>query len=219
MEESIIIDIVATVISGIALLFVIINQYIIVKDKEPQLSFNLKSIDRILYLKIKNTGFTKANNIRIIIEKIYNNGKNGLQEDQIFQIPFELASQEEVQGMIGFVDETLLNHSFPYVDIKVSYNKPHWIRSVKYERQVFYFASVEEKIQVDTGLNLRGIDHNIENIHKSTLRLANYFDGAEIASFDELNVMTNNHFQKDMRNLKNDKDSKTYTRDEIINGK
>lgn len=183
-----------------------------IKDKEPQLSFNLRSINGFLYLRVRNSGLTKAKNIRITIIKIYNNGDSGIQEDQIFQIPFELAAQEEVQGMIGLLNESISNHPFPYVDIKVCYDKPHFIKRVKYERQVFYYASVEEKLSVDTGLDLRSIDHNINNIHKSTLRLANYFDGNEIAPFDELNIVSGNHFQKDLKNVKEGKNSTVKSR-------
>lgn len=210
------VEIIAVIISGISLLIVIINQFKMIRDKEPQLSFSLRSINNFLYLRVRNSGLTKAKNIRITIIKIYNNGNGGIQEDQIFQIPFELASQEEVQGMIGFLNESISNHPFPYIDIKVCYDKPHFIKKVKYERQVFYYASVEEKICVDTGLDLRNIDHNINNIHKSTLRLANYFDGNEIAPFDELNIVSDNHFQKDLKNVKYGKESTIKSRKEVI---
>ena len=104
---------ISVVISAITLIILLINQYKMMKDKEPQLSFNLRSIDNILYLKVKNSGMTKAKNIRIIINKIYNNGNSAIQEDQIFQIPFELDSQEEIQGMIGYLGETISSHVFP----------------------------------------------------------------------------------------------------------
>ena len=210
------VEIIAVVISGISLLIVIINQFKMIKDNEPQLSFNLRSINGFLYLRVRNSGLTKEKNIRITIIKIYNNGDSGIQEDQIFQIPFELAAQEEVQGMIGFLNESISNHPFPYVDIKVCYDKTHFIKRVKYERQVFYYTSVEEKLSVDTGLDLRSIDHNINNIHKSTLRLANYFDGNEIAPFDELNIVSGNHFQKDLKNVKEGKNSTVKSRKEVI---
>ena len=210
------VEIVAVVISGISLFIVIINQFKMIKDKEPQLSFNLRSINGFLYLRVRNSGLTKAKNIRITINKIYNNGNDGIQEDQIFQIPFELASLEEVQGMIGFLNENISNHPFPYVDVKVCYDKPHFFKRVKYERQVFYYASAEEKICVDTGLDFRNIDHSINNIHKSTLRLANYFDGNEVSPFDELNIVSNNHFQKDLKNVKDGKDSTIKSRSEVI---
>ena len=218
MTETII-EIISVVISAVTLLIVLINQYKMMKDKEPQLLFSLRSIDNILFLKVKNSGLTKAKNIRIIIEKIYNNGENGLQEDQIFQIPFELSSQEEIQGMIGILGESLSNHVFPYIDIRVKYDKPHFIRKVKYDRQVFYYASTENRVSVDTGLNFKNIDHNMNNIHKSVLRLANYFDGNEVASFDERNILSNNHFAKDIKNIKEGKDVKINTRDDIINSK
>ena len=203
------IEIIAIIISGITLIFTIINQINIIKDKEPQLSFSLKSFNGILYLMVTNNGGTPAKNIRIKIEKIYNNGNCGIQEDQIFEIPFELASHESVQGMIGFNGENISNHVFPYVDIKVQYQKPHFIKNVKYERKVFYIASYERKINVDAKLDLNNIERDINNIHKSTLRLANYFDGNEIAPFDDLNIVSNNHFQKDLLKTKNGVSSKT----------
>lgn len=210
------IEIVAIIISGITLLITIINQIIIIKDKEPQLSFSLKSYNHILYLMVTNNGLTKAKDIRIKIEKIYNNGNNGIQEDTIFEIPFELASNEKIQGMVGILGENISNHVFPYIDIKISYEKPHFIKKVNYERQVFYTAVTESKITVDTGLDLKEIQHYAENIHKSTLRLANYFDGNEIAPFDELNIISNNHFQRDLINVKNNEKSKIKNREKCI---
>ncbi len=210
------IEVIAIIISGITLIFTIINQINIIKDKEPQLSFSLKSFNGILYLMVTNNGGTPAKNIRIKVEKIYNNGNCGIQEDQIFEIPFELASHESVQGMIGFNGENISNHVFPYVDIKVQYQKPHFKRNVKYEREVFYTASAERKINVETNMNLNDIEHNINNMHKSLLRLANYFDGNEIAPFDELNIVSSNHFQKDLLNTKNEVSSEIKSREESI---
>lgn len=134
-------------------------------------------------------------------------------------MPFELSSQEEVQGMIGYLGETISNHVFPYIDIKVTYDKPQFIKKVKYERQVFFYASTEERIFVDTGWDLNSINHDINNIHKSTLRLANYFDGNEIAPFDELNIISSNHFQNDLKNVKDGKNSKVNTREDVINSR
>lgn len=49
----------------------------------------------------------------------------------MFKIPFELASQEEVQEMIRFLNESFSSHSFPYVDVKVCYDELHFIKRVK----------------------------------------------------------------------------------------
>ena len=52
---------ISVAISAITLIVLLINQFKMMKDKEPQLSFNLRSIDNVLYLKVRNTGVTKAN--------------------------------------------------------------------------------------------------------------------------------------------------------------
>ena len=207
---------ISVVISAITLIILLINQYKLMKDNEPQLSFSLRSINNVLYLNVKNNGKTKAKSVRIIINKMYNNGENGIQEDQIFQIPFELASQEEIQVMVGYIGETISNHVFPYIDIKVIYDKPHFIKRVKYERQVFYYASTEKRVFVDTGWDLNSINEDLNNIHKSTLRLANYFDGNEVAPFDELSIVSENHFQKDLKNTIDGNISKINNREEVI---
>lgn len=54
------IEVIAIIISGITLIFTIINQINIIKDKEPQLSFSLKSFNGILYLMVTNNGGTPA---------------------------------------------------------------------------------------------------------------------------------------------------------------
>lgn len=200
------IEIIAIIISGITLVITVVNQIIIIKDKEPQLSFSLKSYDQLLYLMVKNNGLTKAKNIRIKIEKIYNNGNYGIQEDKIFEIPFELASNEKIQGIIGILGENISEHVFPHIDIFVSYEKPHFIKNVKYERQVFYTAATENKITVETKLNFKNMENSLEKIYKATLRLANYFDGNEIRPIDELDIISKNHFKEDLINVKSRKE-------------
>ena len=118
--------------------------------------------------------------------------------------------------MVGYIGETISNHVFPYIDIKVIYDKPHFIKRVKYERQVFYYASTEKRVFVDTGWDLNSINEDLNNIHKSTLRLANYFDGNEVAPFDELSIVSENHFQKDLKNTIDGNISKINNREEVI---
>lgn len=210
------IEVIAIIISSITLMFTIINQINIIKDKEPQLSFSLKSFNNILYLMVTNNGGTSAKNIRIKVKKIHNNGNRRTQEDQIFEAPFELASNEIIQGMIEFDGENSYNHIFPYIDIEVRYQKPHFRKNVKYERKVFYNASAERKIKEKTNLKLNNIEHNTNNMHKSLLRLANYFDGNELAPCDELNIVSKNHFQKDLLNIKKGVSSKIKSREETM---
>lgn len=214
------IALISAIISGISLLitivFNIINQHKIIKDNEPQLSFSLKNYNGFLFLLVHNKGKTKAKNIRISIDKIHNNGERSIQEDYIFNIPFELAADERVQGMVAIYGENISNHVFPYLDIKVSYEKPHFIKKVNYDRQVFFTAATESKISVDTKLDFKTIDRNINNIHKSLLRLANYFDGCEIAPFDDLNIISENHFQPDLTDALHSKKHQPSTRKNCI---
>lgn len=214
------IALISAIISGLSLLitivFNIINQHKLIKDNEPQLSFSLKNYSGFLFLMVHNKGMTKAKNIRINIEKIHNNGECSIQEDYIFNIPFELAADEKIQGMVAIYGENISNHVFPYLDIKVSYEKPHFIKKVKYDRQVFFTAATESQISVDTKLDFGTIDHNINNIHKSLLRLANYFDGCEVAPFDELNIISESHFQPDLTDALHSKKHQSNTREDCI---
>lgn len=210
------IDIIAVIISGISLIIVIINQFKMIKDKEPQLSFKLISYNNFIYLQVINTGYTKANNIKINIEQIHNNGSFGVQEDYIFQIPFELGPSESIQGIVAVLGESIVEHVFPYIDIDVLYYKPHIFKKVHYKRKVYYFSSVSERINVETGINIKQIEHDINNIHKSTLRLANYFDGCEIYPFDDLNIISDNHFSKDLNNVIKGGESKILSRNDCI---
>ena len=220
MENANLIALISAIISGLSLLitivFNIINQFKIIKDNEPQLAFSLKNFDGKLLLLIENKGFTKAKNIKITINKIHNNGNCNLQEDFIFNIPFELAPSEKVQGMIALLGGSLSNHVFPFIDINVYYEKPHFIKKVKYDRQVFYTLATENKITVDTELDFNNIDKNINNLHKSLLRLANYFDGCSLAPFDELNILSDQHFQQDLTNALNSQKNKTLSRQDSI---
>ena len=157
-------EIITVIISVISVLVAIINQFRIIKNQEPQLLFNLRSINNILYLRVKNSGYTKAMNIRIIVKEIYNNYSNEILEDQVFKNPFELSAQEEVQGMIGFLGDTTSKNPFPYIDIEVSYDKQRFKKNINYERKVYYFASAEEKITVTTDIDLSKIEDILKKI-------------------------------------------------------
>lgn len=210
-------EIVTIVISIISITITIINQYQIIKDKDPQLLFKLTTINNQLFLLVKNTGKTAAKNIKISIDKINNNVDNNKMEDIIFKNTFELASGEFIQGMVAYSYDTISDRAFPFIDITVSYQKESiFNKKVEYKRQVFFIASSEDKIFVDTGLNLITIEDEIIQIHKALLRMANYFDGCEIAPFDDLNIVSKNHFSSDLLNSTKGKKSKIKNRKKCI---
>ena len=81
---------------------------------------------------------------------------------------------------------------------------------------MFYYASTEKRVFVDTGWDLNSINEDLNNLHKSTLRIANYFDENEVAPFDELSIVSENHFQKDLKNTIDGNISKINNREEVI---
>lgn len=200
----------------ITLIIDIINRIKSVKDNEPQLSFDLRNFDDMLFLIIKNTGHTKATNIKINIKKIWNNSNNGLNEDFIFSVPFELNSNEQTQGMIAFCGDSIYEHTFPYIDIEVSYYKQHFIKKVKYDRQVFFNPQQEDKSMKEICNQIKSLNNNIDKLRNPILRLANYFDGHQIAPFDELNILAKNSFQSDLYDVLNNKKNKIINRKECI---
>lgn len=215
-----ILSIISMIIAGLSLLitiiFNLINQHQIVKDNEPQLSFCLKELNGILYLLVHNVGKTKAIDIKLNIKKINNNNGRELLLDDLFKNTFELYPDEKVQGIIAIYGENISNHVFPNIDADITYKKDHIFRRVHYKRKVFFTASVDSKIIVNTNYDLQEIEDNIRKLHKATLRLANYFDGCEVAPFDELNLIPGRHFQEELVDALDGKKTAKKSREECI---
>ena len=210
-------EIISIIISAIALIISIYNQYVIIADRYPQLTFELFEYKDMIYLKVKNEGMTEAKNIKIKVNSINNNGSNSeLQLDDIFKNNFELASKEFIQGQIGIFGENIAEHVFPNIDIEVCYEKNNFIRKVKYNRKVYFKALTDEILTVNTGIDVDNLENYTRQIHRDLNRVANYFDGNEIADFDEISLLSENHFQTDMLNVKENKKSKLYSREECI---
>ena len=210
MEVTITIqDILSTIsmiIAGLSLLitiiFNLINQHQIVKDNEPQLSFCLKELNGMIYLLVHNVGKTKAIDIKLL--------------DDLFKNTFELYPDEKVQGIIAIYGENISNHVFPNIDADITYKKDHIFRRVHYKRKIFFTASADSKIIVNTNYDLQEIEDNISKLHKATLRLANYFDGCEVAPFDELNLIPGRHFQEELVDALDGKKTAKKSREECI---
>lgn len=215
-----ILSIISMIIAGLSLLitiiFNIINQHQIVKDNEPQLSFCLKELNGMLYLLVHNVGKTKAIDIKLNIKKINNNNGRELLLDDLFKNTFELYPDEKVQGIIAIYGENISNHVFPNIDADITYKKDHIFRRVHYKRKIFFTASADSKIIVNTNYDLQEIEDNISKLHKATLRLANYFDGCEVAPFDELNLIPGRHFQEELVDALDGKKTAKKSREECI---
>lgn len=181
-------------------IFNIINLKKVLKDNEPQLCFDLRKNRGALFLTIKNTGKTKATNIKVNIQKIHNNGEKGLKEDFIFNIPFELSANEQLQGIVAEFGGNYQNNVFPYLDVEVSYLKPHSRKSQYYKRQIFYNPQTVNAYD-NVSEQLLTISKELDDLKKPVLRLANYFDGHQVAPFDEINFITDRNFQSDLFNV------------------
>lgn len=215
-----ILSIISMIIAGLSLLitiiFNLINQHQIIKDNEPQLSFSLKELNGMLYLLVHNVGKTKAINIKLNIKKINNNNGHELLLDDLFKNTFELYPDEKVQGIIAIYGENISNHVFPNIDLEISYKKDHIFRKVHYSRKIYFSAAIDKKIVVNMDSNLKNIENNINKLHKATLRLANYFDGCEVAPFDELNLVPGRHFQEELVDALDGKKTAKQSREKFI---
>ncbi|MBO5138717.1 MAG: hypothetical protein J6B89_03645 [Bacilli bacterium] len=217
MDSTMFVGIITLIVT---LIIDIINRIKMIKDNEPQLSFELKNINDILFLIIRNTGNTKASDIKINIKKIRNNGSNALEEDFIFSVPFELNSGEATQGMIAICGENITQRVFPYVDIEVSYNKQHFKKQVSYERQVFFNPDEGDKTLQNIEKEIQLFNEQIDKLRKPILRMANYFDGNQVAPFEEINLITDKNFQKDLYNaVVEKKKEETTSREEAISSR
>lgn len=215
-----ILSIISMIIAGLSLLitiiFNLINQHQIIKDNEPQLSFSLKELNGMLYLLVHNVGKTKAINIKLNIKKINNNNGHELLLDDLFKNTFELYPDEKLQGIIAIYGENISNHVFPNIDVEISYKKDHIFRKVHYSRKIYFSAAIDKKIVVNMDSNLKNIENNINKLHKATLRLANYFDGCEVAPFDELNLVPGRHFQEELVDALDGKKTAKQSREKFI---
>ena len=163
-----------------------------------------------------NVGKTKAIDIKLNIKKINNNNGRELLLDDLFKNTFELYPDEKVQGIIAIYGENISNHVFPNIDADITYKKDHIFRRIHYKRKIFFTASTDSKIIVNTNYDLQEIEDNISKLHKATLRLANYFDGCEVAPFDELNLIPGRHFQEELVDALDGKKTAKKSREECI---
>ena len=201
------VSIVAVVISFFAFIVTVYyshknnKQYL--KSLEPLLSFKLIEFNKILYLKITNTGKSAANNIVIEIKKIENNGDmNDLILDELFCKEFELYPNESTQGRIGVYGGTINTSVFPKIYLSVKYVKGVTNKQILIDRMVIFSPAYENKIYGDFNIDLRELNRNMNVLAKANLRTANYLDGCQVAPFDELNILAGRSLHDDLRSVK-----------------
>ena len=87
-------------------------------------------------------------------------------------------------------------------------------------RQAWYELAIANDLHVDNGDTIYYVNTGKSKSHSDIKKVTHYyykdFDGNEIAPFDELNIVSVNHFQKDLKNVKEGKNSTVKSRKEVI---
>lgn len=211
--------------ASISLIAIIISYYYnhesrkqYLKSLDPLLSFKLYELKNELYLRVTNTGKSAATEILIEIKEIENNGdRNELNLDALFEKNFELYPNESTQGRIAFWGETICSSAFPKIDIDIQYKKGITGMQVHIKRTVIFSPSYDNKIYGDFNIDLNKLNKNIDVMAKANLRIANYLDGYQVASFDNLNILAHRSLHDDLQCVKGGENTSTIIeRTEVI---
>lgn len=225
----ILISIIASTISAIALIITIIQnvklqkQYI--ESKEPALSLNLRNSGPYLYLSAVNTGGSKAENVVLDPKDlgVATDEDFQLTPDKLFNNPFDLYPNEKVTGYLGYFNNQHLinekNQQVPKLTIQVQYNK-FGKKKVEYSRIVALDIGSEKLIKGEIRLS-QEITENLEKLMKAHLRIANYMDGFQLAPFDDINLLSGRSLHDDLNDVVNVHSDKknVLTRQDVLDNK
>lgn len=210
-DTSNVIAIVSVVIAVLALVVTIIfnivthKQYI--KSLDPQLTFKFYSKENDLYLAVKNTGKSVAKDINIKFNSIYNNGEeNTFYTYTLYGTKFMLFPEESVQGPIAASEENICTEIFPVINVDVTYIKTNTNKQEKYNRDIS--LSKEPTLR---NYSLQQITECLESIMYSENRMANYFEGRTLHTFDKINVEAKSSLKKDLETLLKEPKTPTNT--------
>ena len=184
---------------GVALFFNAKTQNQYKRGLEPQISMRVDKFGGILYLLIQNTGRTAAQDVRIVVKAIENNGANGLQLDQLFSQSFELFPNESVQAMVAISGENVSTGIlYPKVSLDISYKIYKTKKNIRYSRSVTFSKVYDTKVLADVNMDLGKVESALAANARASVRTANYFDGNQVAVFDELNILAHKSLKNDM---------------------
>ncbi|MBU5462705.1 hypothetical protein [Lachnoclostridium sp. MSJ-17] len=182
----------------------------------PQLSMKLIDYKYELYLYIKNTGRTAAKNISIQINSIENNGDRDLNPGKLFEAAFELYPEESVQETVAYLGTNIAYHACPKVGISVEYTEGNRKKKIKFSRTVSYFPAYSQKVSADVNLDTSKIDSSLASISRAAVRTANYLDGKQIASFDNLEIISRKTLENDLRKSLGKDEVPVMKREEVL---
>lgn len=111
---------------------------------------------------------------------------------------FELYPDETVQGMIAFDGSNICTNIFPQIDVTVSYLRPDIQRKREIKRTVTFNNGYEQKISADINIDNHKTEENLGSVARACVRIANYLDGHNLASFDNLDITPNRSLHDDI---------------------
>lgn len=124
---------------------------------------------------------------------------------------------EKLQGFIGINGKNMATHTFPKVTLKVKYTRTDINRSNEYTRTITYNNGFAEKIIANINIDNRKMEENTDTISRAVVRMANYFDGCQVAPFDKLNILANRSLRNDIVDAIESKEKiESLTREETI---
>lgn len=185
------IQIVASAITLLALIVTIIDNLKTHAEyrtlNAPSLSFSLQERGSELILSVTNTGQRRASAIQIGVTRIENNGDAPLYPEQIFnkEQTFDLDTSDTVSDRIAISGRNVGRSIFPKLFLSISYKDGKQI--VQYERSV-----IIDYLHSDTPISIKDMDKicsSLKSTNRAAVRIANYLDGCQVGSFDELEIL------------------------------
>lgn len=161
------------------------------KDSKPALAMNLFAKKDAVMFKIENVGKSgiKDCELRIVESKENITFQNSCFNNRITLYPTESMEDE--------LKQLSLNGNCPnYVVVEVNYTEVLTNKKVKYIRQINFSGNKTEDYEVVQ--QMKDVVKYLSQIDRSENRMANYFEGRFLPSFDTCNPAPNGSFYEDL---------------------
>ena len=214
-QISIILSIITTTIATITLCKSIWEsrkeQKKLEEAKKPLICFSLKEIDSDLILYVSNKGGSPANGIKIDLISLENNNDSELETSELFKQVFDLYPGESVSDTIGYSGRNICTDCAAILSLRYSYSYRN--KNIKHERNVIQSRGFDYSIHTtNNNLRIRELEDQLKHISMASNRMANYFDGNSLASFDNLEIVSDRSLHDDLADIVNSKDNVVKTK-------
>lgn len=189
----------ATVALVFSIVFNVKTQNLYKRDREPMLSFSFEKSGCFLFLSVKNTGKSSAQNVNVEFLKIANNGQeNEFNQKTLFSNPFILFPEEKIGDAIIRAGNDLDTCTYPVLFLSVSYSNDSK-KKVKYDRTVTLCNDNNQEYMGPKESDYEGLKLELESNARGTTRIANYLEGNYLFPGDRLNKAPNGSLREDLK--------------------